>query len=67
MLQFVVLVRGVDGVFAEAEAHEDGLGAEDALEAGDHWDTAAAAGRDGALAEGLLEAFSAALAAFLSS
>ena len=42
------------GIFAAAEAHEDGLGAEDAFEAGDHRDAAAAAGRDGALAEGLL-------------
>ena len=53
LLQGVVLVGGVDVVAGQAEAHEDALEAQYLLEAGNDGDAAAAAGGDGALAEGV--------------
>ena len=49
----------MDGVFTETEAHQDGLGAENALESGDNRDAAATASGDGTFAEsGLVSLFS---------
>lgn len=42
----VGLVRGVDGVAFETEAHQERVDAEDVLEVGENRDAAAAAGRD---------------------
>ena len=50
MVEFVVLVRGVDVVLGETEAAEDGLHAEHLLEVRHNRDAAAAVGRDGTFA-----------------
>lgn len=52
VVEAIVLVGAVDGVFAETEAHQDGLDAQHFLESGDNRDGAARTHRDGQLAVG---------------
>ena len=53
VVEAVVLVGRVDGVFAKAKAHQDGLDAQHFLESGNNWNGAARAHRDGLLAVGV--------------
>ena len=41
MVEAVVFVWRVDGIFAKAEAHQDGLDAQNLFECGDDWNAAA--------------------------
>jgi len=53
VVEAIILVGGVDGIFAEAEAHEDGLDAQHFLESGNNRNRATRTHWDGQLAVGV--------------